>query len=141
VSRAKLEADLAVAIGGRIAEEVKFGADRISTGAEADIRAATDLAHSMVAKWGMSDRLGFVHWSGEGDRIAPPVRREMKRLIDRMAARVRELITANRPALDAIAEALLDQETLGRTELEAIVARTLGIPPSFSREDVPAGNA
>jgi cell division protease FtsH len=122
VSRAKLEADLAVAVGGRVAEELKFGGERISTGAEADIQAATDLAHSMVARWGMSERLGFVRWANDQRAIEPPVRREMKQEIDRAMARTRRLLSTRRAALDRIAEALLDKETLDRAELERIVA-------------------
>ena len=123
VTRAKLEADLTVAVGGRIAEELKFGGDRISTGAEADIKAATDLAHSMVARWGMSEKLGFVHWANDDAGIPEPVRREMKDEIDRALLRARDLITGHRAALDGIAEALLESETLGRSDLERIVAR------------------
>jgi cell division protease FtsH len=121
-SRAKLEADLAVAVAGRIAEELKFGADRVSTGAEADIAAATDLAHRMVARWGMSPRLGFVAWQSPDGIIEAPVREEMKALIDGTMARTRRLVTRHRAALDAIALALLDRETLDREELETILA-------------------
>jgi cell division protease FtsH len=90
-------------------------------GAEADIKAATDLAYKMVAKWGMS-RLGFMTWSGEDDRIEEPVRQEMKREIDRALAKVRRLMVRHRAALDSIAQALLDKETLDRTELERLLA-------------------
>jgi cell division protease FtsH len=123
VSRAKLEADLAVAVAGRIAEGLIFGAEGISTGAEADISAATDLAHSMVARWGMSKRLGFVRWTNDEHAIAEPVRREMKQEIDRAMTRASGLITKHRLALEGIAEALLDKETLDRAELERIVAQ------------------
>lgn len=123
-SRAKLEADLAVAVSGRIAEELKFGPSRISTGAEADIKAATDLAHRMVAKWGMSDRLGFVSWDTEDGRIEEPVRQEMKREIDRALTRVRRLMKRHSAALESIALALLDKETLDRAELEHLLAST-----------------
>jgi len=120
-SRAKLEADLAVAVGGRVAEELKFGPSHVTTGAEADIKAATDLAYKMVAKWGMS-RLGFMTWTGEDDRIEEPVRQEMKREIDRALTRVRRLMARHRAALDSIAQTLLDKETLDRTELERLLA-------------------
>jgi cell division protease FtsH len=123
VSRAKLEADLAVAVAGRVAERLIFGAEGISTGAEADISAATDLAHSMVARWGMSKRLGFVRWTSDERVIAEPVRREMKHEIDRATARASALISKHRLALERIAEGLLDKETLDRGELERIVAQ------------------
>jgi cell division protease FtsH len=136
VSRAKLEADLAVAVGGRIAEEVKFGPDRISTGAEADIQAATDLAHSMVARWGMSEKLGFIRWANEPNGIPEPVRQEMKQEIDRALDRARELIGRHRDALDRLAEALLDKETLDAAELQRIVAEaspaTAGLSPAIA---------
>jgi len=122
LSRAKLEADLTVAVAGRIAEELKFGEDRISTGAEADIQAASDLAHAMVARWGMSKRLGFVRWSGADGAIEPPVRQEMKRLIEQAMRRARSLLATHRVALDRVAEALLDRGTLDRTDLSRIVA-------------------
>lgn len=122
LSRAKLEADLTVAVAGRIAEELKFGEDRISTGAEADIQAATDLAHAMVARWGMSKRLGFVRWTGADAAIEPPVRQEMKRLIDQAMTRARTLLATHRVALDRVAEALLERDTLDRTDLSRIVA-------------------
>ena len=58
ISRAKMKADLAVAMGGRIAEELIFGADKVTTGASSDIKMATDIARRMVTEWGMSDKLG-----------------------------------------------------------------------------------
>jgi cell division protease FtsH len=133
-SRARLEADLAVAVGGRVAEELKFGSDLVTTGAEADIKAATDLAYKMVAKWGMS-RLGFMNWAGDDDRIEEPVRQEMKHHIDRALTQVRKLMARHRPALDAIAEALLDKETLDRSELERLIA-SAPVEPPRGREPV-----
>ena len=65
-TRAKLEADLAVAMGGRAAEELIFGPERITTGAAADIEMATHIARNMVCKWGMSARLGLVTYAEEG---------------------------------------------------------------------------
>ena len=58
LSRAKLEADLAVAMGGRVAEEIIFGIERVTTGASSDIKMATDIARRMVTEWGMSEKLG-----------------------------------------------------------------------------------
>ena len=58
LSRAKLEADLAVAMGGRVAEEIIFGIDRVTTGASSDIKMATDISRRMVTEWGMSEKLG-----------------------------------------------------------------------------------
>jgi cell division protease FtsH len=123
VSRAKLEADLAVAVAGRLAEELKFGRERISTGAEADIQAATDLAQAMVTRWGMSERLGFVRWaaSGPGEALPEAVRQEIKAQIDTAMERTRALMTRHRLALDLIAQSLLDKETLNGAELQRLV--------------------
>src|SRR5690606_23866184 len=58
VSRAKLKADLAVAMGGRVAEEIIFGYDKVTSGASSDIRMVTDISRRMVMEWGMSDKMG-----------------------------------------------------------------------------------
>jgi cell division protease FtsH len=64
MSKAKIEADLAVAMGGRIAEEMIFGAEKVTTGASSDIRMATDMARRMVTEWGMSEKLGPLRYAG-----------------------------------------------------------------------------
>ena len=67
MSRAKLKADLSVAMGGRIAEEMIFGADQVTTGASSDIQMATDTARRMVTEWGMSDKLGPLRYGSSQD--------------------------------------------------------------------------
>ncbi|AWK87082.1 ATP-dependent zinc metalloprotease FtsH [Azospirillum thermophilum] len=123
VSRAKLMADIAVAMAGRAAEELVFGQDAVTTGAEADFRAATDLARRMVTAWGMSDTIGFVaHAGGESgplrsERTAWHIDEEIRRITDEGMERARQLLSGNRAALDRIARALLEQETLTGDEI------------------------
>jgi len=118
VSRAKLLADIAVAMAGRAAEEIVFGPDLVTTGAEADFRAATDLARRMVASWGMSEAIGFVAHtgndpaSGRSERTAWRIDEEIRRITDEGMDHARRVLRADRLALDRIAQALLERETL-----------------------------
>jgi cell division protease FtsH len=136
--RAYLLGRLAVAYGGRIAEEIVFGPDQISTGAANDLRQATELAHRMVTEFGMSERIGPVTVGEPGEvmlwgrevlprravspHMADLVDDEVRRMVGEAHERARGVISANRPALDALAAALLERETLDRAEVEAIVA-------------------
>ena len=69
LARDKIYADLRVACGGRIAEELIFGDDSVTTGASSDIRMATDMARRMVTEWGMSDKLGFLAYSADEQEV------------------------------------------------------------------------
>jgi cell division protease FtsH len=135
-SRAWVLDRIAMALGGRIAEEVKFG--QLTTGATDDFRQATKLARSMVTEWGMSDKLGPMAW-GERDEsamfqfgpaaksrdyseeTAREIDNEVRRVISEQYTRARALIEENRAHLDAIAEALLERETLDQEELTALM--------------------
>jgi cell division protease FtsH len=137
-TRAKLEADLAVAMGGRAAEELIFGAARVTTGAAADIEMATHIARNMVCKWGMSDRLGLVAYAEENapptgydkaamtDSTAALINGEVRAIVDRAHGRAKTVLTEQAPALDALAQALLDRETLDAEEIWSIVAAAGG---------------
>ncbi len=119
--RGGLMARLDVAYGGRVAEEVVF--DDITTGAENDIEQVTQLARSMVGRWGMSDRVGFLSvlprngssplarspWS---DATQEAVDEEVRRIIDASHDRVLGLLTEHRDRLESLALALLERETL-----------------------------
>ncbi|WP_431861899.1 ATP-dependent zinc metalloprotease FtsH [Azospirillum sp.] len=125
LSRAKLLADIAVAMAGRAAEELVFGADAVTTGAEADFRAATDIARRMVKAWGMSESVGFVAHAAEpgnatSERMAWLIDEEVRRITDEGMERAKRLLTGNRAALDAISEALLERETLSGAEIVAM---------------------
>jgi cell division protease FtsH len=138
---------IAMALGGRIAEEVVFG--QLTTGAADDFRKATQLARSMVTEWGMSERLGpltygekeesaFLPFGGGGrnkdysEQTSREIDQEVRRIIQEQYERAKKLLVDHRPQLDAIAEALLERETLDREELEAL----MGGQPLPSRERV-----
>jgi cell division protease FtsH len=143
--RAYLLGRLAAAYGGRIAEELVFGTDQISTGAANDLRQATELARRMVTEFGMSETVGPITVGEQGEvalwgrEVVPPravsphmadlVDDEVRRLVRDACARARELVQTNRPALDALAAALLERETLGRVEVQTIIAAASAPPP------------
>ena len=122
---------LQVLCSGRIAEQRKT--NDISSGAAMDIQQATQFARHMVLEWGMSDRLGFVHYSGTdtrdtfvpereySDQTARIIDEEVKRIIDEAYAGAESLITENWPNVTAIAEALLKHETLQGEEVQRLL--------------------
>ncbi len=122
-----LRGKIKVALGGRVAEELVFG--EISTGAESDIQQVTQIARGMVARWGMSDAIGFVAVQGADPQSAlmPGVEavsestrqlvdREVRRIVDGAQEEVRDLLGRERDRLDSLAEALLTEETLDEAD-------------------------
>ena len=138
---------LAMFFGGRVAEEIVFGADKVTTGAGNDIERATALARRMVTQFGMSELIGplavgdkeqeiflgreFAQRREISERTAQMVDDEVKRLIDEAYARATEILTANRELLDRIAAALLERETIDREDLDRLV-KNLPLPPRTS---------
>lgn len=138
MSRAKLEADLAVSMGGRLAEELIFGADYVTTGASSDIKQASEIARRMVTEWGMSDKLGFINYGndqeevflghsiGQGkkmsDQTAAVVDAEVRLIIDRAYVRARQLLTDKMADLHKLAQALLEYEMLSGDEIKTLIA-------------------
>ncbi|MCR5225564.1 MAG: ATP-dependent zinc metalloprotease FtsH [Alphaproteobacteria bacterium] len=138
VSRVKLEADLSVAAGGRLAEEMIFGHDKVTTGASADIEQATRIARMMVLEWGMSDKLGFLSYAGDGAQevflghsttasknlsyeTAKVIDEEIRVIVDRTYARAQKILEANKDALELLAQGLLEHETLTGDEIKKII--------------------
>lgn len=138
VSRVKLEADLSVAAGGRIAEEMIFGPEKITTGASSDINQATRIAKMMVVEWGMSDKLGFLSYADDGPRevflghstvssknisadTAKVIDEEIRAIVDRTYARAENILKNNRQALELLAQGLLEHETLTGEEIKKII--------------------
>ncbi|MBA3345144.1 MAG: ATP-dependent metallopeptidase FtsH/Yme1/Tma family protein [Gemmatimonadales bacterium] len=135
---------LAMFFGGRVAEEIIFGADKVTTGAGNDIERATGLARRMVTQFGMSELIGplavgdkeqeiflgreFAQRREISERTAQMVDDEVKRLIDEAYARATIIISGNRELLDRIAQALLDRETIDREDLDRLV-KNLPLPP------------
>jgi len=126
-----LRARIQVALGGRIAEEIVFNVT--STGAENDIKQATNLARQMVVRWGMSPKVGLVSLASEdgneflggafgmgrehGEAMAGIIDQETRRIIDECYAAARHLVEHERPRLVALAEALLKDESLDHDEI------------------------
>jgi cell division protease FtsH len=141
---------LAMFFGGRVAEEIIFGADKITTGAGNDIERATGLARRMVTQFGMSEVIGplavgdkeqeiflgreFAQRREISERTAQKVDDEVKRLIDEAYARATQILSENRDLLDRIAVALLDRETIDREDLDRLV-RNLPLPPRTPSPD------
>ncbi len=143
LTRRKAYADLAVAMGGRVAEEEIFGYEKVTSGASADIKMATGLARAMATEWGMSDKLGpllygdnqdevflgrsmmqrSVHMSDETQQV---VDAEVKRFVDEGYQTAQKVIRENIDGLHTIAQALLEYETLTGDEIRNLMD---GKPP------------
>ena len=144
--RDKMYANLSVSMGGRVAEELIFGYDKVSSGASSDISYASGLARDMVTKWGMSDALGPLEYSepdGEtylGYSSARPIRMsnetaqlidsEVRRIVEGGHTQAKKLLKKHIKELHALAGALLEYETLSGDEIKALLAD--GTPPDRS---------
>ena len=153
--RDKMYANLAVAMGGRVAEEIIFGYDKVSSGASGDIQYATGLARDMVTKWGMSDKVGPVEYAqpeGEsflGYSSSQPVRMsnataqliddEIKGIVEGGLTRAKQLLTEHVDQLHLLAGALLEYETLSGDEIKKLIAgEEIGRPdPTGPKSNVP----
>ncbi len=133
----ELESRLAMLFGGRMAEELIFGRENITTGASSDIMQATSIARRMVTEFGMSDKLGRVRYNANEQEVflghsvaqqqnmseetARLVDEEIRRLIDAGEKRAREILTTNMDNLHKLAEALLEYETLSGEEVASVL--------------------
>jgi len=144
VTREQLEANLVKAYGGRVAEELVFGRDRVTTGAASDIQQATGLARRYVSQWGLSDEIGPILVGDNeqelflgrelqtrrevSERTAQLVDSEVTRVIKEAYARATVVLQEHMELLHTVAAALLDRETLTGDEV-AILARGEKLPP------------
>ena len=142
-----LNGQLAMLFGGRVAEELEFGPEKVTTGAGNDIERATAMARRMVTRFGMSDRIGLmavgdseqevflgrelVQRREVSDYTAQQVDEEVKRILDDAHSRARTIIEANRDLLEAIALALLERETLDSAEID-LLCEGKTLPPVTS---------
>jgi cell division protease FtsH len=142
LTRQKMLADLAVAFGGRLAEEIVFGHDKVTTGAQSDIEQATRMARAMVTRFGMSDKLGPIAYAENQEEVflghsvsrtqniseatAQTIDAEIHRIIDEAYQRAREILLSRQSDLNVLARGLLEYETLTGDE---IIALLKGIPP------------
>ena len=135
--RDKMYANLAVSMGGRVAEEIIFGYDKVSSGASGDIQYATRLARDMVTQWGMSDKLGPLQYEeqqGEtflgysqsqrvhmSDETAKAIDQEIRRIVETGYDRAKEVLTKFQDQLHLLANALLEYETLSGDEIKTLL--------------------
>jgi cell division protease FtsH len=135
-NRTKFEAELVTMLGGRAAEEMVF--QRVTTGASNDLERATDLARKMVMEYGMSDALGPMTFGDReelvflgrqiaehrnySEEVARKIDVEIRGMITRAHERAVEIMTLHRTTLDTLAKQLIQKETLGEAEVEALLA-------------------
>ncbi len=138
VTRGKLKADLAVAMGGRVAEELIFGHEKVTSGASSDIKMATQMARAMVTEYGMSDKLGPLAYGdneeevflghsvtktqNHSDETQKTVDAEIYKLVDEGLKKARKILKDNSKDLKAIADGLLEYETLTGQEIIDLIA-------------------
>jgi ATP-dependent metalloprotease len=113
------------AMGGKVAEEIVYGNEYVTSGVHSDLDSATRTAWQMVGQLGMSERLGPVEYLRTYDRLSSETRAmvesEVKRLLDESYARARALLVSKRKELDLLAKALVEYETLDRAEVENVI--------------------
>jgi cell division protease FtsH len=137
-SRAYLENQMAVALGGRIAEELIFGEEEVTTGASNDLQQVARVARQMITRFGMSDKLGPVALGRQqgnmflgrdimserdfSEETAAAIDEEVRKLVDVAYTRAKEVLVGNRHILDQLAQMLVDKETVDAEELQEILA-------------------
>jgi cell division protease FtsH len=162
-----LEGRLAMLFGGRVAEELVFGPDKVTTGAASDIERATTLARRMVTQFGMSEKIGAIAVGDKeqeiflgrelsqrreiSERTSETVDEEVKRIIDTAYERAKNILAQQRDRLDRLAAALLEFETLEREEILLVLEGKelppraapvpLDLPPAPPAADKPAARA
>ena len=160
LSRQKLHADLCVAFGGRIAEELIFGYDKVTTGAQSDIEMATRMARAMVTRFGMSDALGPVSYGENQEEVflghsvsrtqnvseatAQKIDSEVRRIVDETYTRAKQILTDRIEDLHVLAKGLLEYETLTGDEIKGLLkgerpVRTPYEDPEPPQSSRPAG--
>ena len=157
-SKEHLESQISSLFGGRIAEEIIFGREKVTTGASNDIKRATDLARAMVTKWGLSEKLGPLTYLEEEEEVflgrsvtqhknvsddtAHAIDEEIRAVIDRNYQRSRDILTENIDKLHTMAEALIKYETIDAEQIDDIMSGRTPRPPADWDESEPrAGGA
>ncbi len=159
-NRARLLARMKMAMGGRVAEELVFGPDKVSNGAAGDIKAATNIARTMVTEWGMSDKLGMIAYGDNSQEVflghsvtqnknvseltARDIDGEIKLFIDNAYSGAKTLLTERLDELHRLARGLLEYETLSGDEIrtvlrgEPVIRKVVDEPaPDSRRASVP----
>jgi len=156
LSKEQAESNIAVALGGRIAEEIVFG--RMTTGAGNDIEKATEIARKMVCEWGMSEKLGPLAYGKKEESIflgrdygqrtqdyseqtAQDIDQEVRAIVQRQYVRVKEFLTREREKLHRLADSLIERETLDAEEIAAVLEgrelpkREKVVIPTYAEKD------
>jgi cell division protease FtsH len=149
MSKRQLESQLSTLFGGRLAEEMIFGPEHVTTGASNDIERATDIARNMVTRFGLSDNLGpLAYAEDEGEvflgrsvtqqrqvspETAQAIDKEVRQIIDRNYKRAKQMLEDNLEKLHTMADALLKFETIGKDQIDDIMA---GRPMREPEDDV-----
>ena len=139
--------------GGRIAEELTLGSEGVTTGASNDIHRATQMAHNMVKKWGLSERLGPLQYDDEEDHVflgrsaasggskvlssdtTKAIDEEVRNIIDTCYGRAKNILEENRDKLEAMKDALLEWETIDAGQIDDIMAGKKPRPPAGWHDD------
>jgi cell division protease FtsH len=154
-TKQRLNSQICSLFGGRVAEEIIFGPDKVTTGASNDIERATEIARNMVTKWGLSDKLGpLAYTENEGevflgrsvtqtksvsDETAHTIDQEVRQVIDHNYSRSRKILQDNLDKLHQMAEALLKYETIDAEQIRRIMAgQDPGPPESWTDGDKPS---
>ena len=158
LSKRALLSQISTLYGGRIAEELIFGADKVSTGASNDIERATSIARNMVTCWGLSEKLGPLKYDESqeevflgrsigarhqniSDETARMIDDEVKGIISDCYKTATDLLTKNADKLHLMAEALIEYETIDTEQIEAIMAGNKPEPPKNYTPPPPLGTA
>jgi len=144
--KVNIESRLCSLYGGRVAEELIFGADHVTTGASNDIERATKMARNMVTKWGLSEEMGPISYGDEEDEVflgrsvtqtksvsddtARKIDEVVRSILDRAYARTQEILKANLDKLHMMAEALLAYETIDAAQIDAVMDGRRPGPPA-----------
>ena len=156
-SKQRLESSISSLFGGRLAEELIFGADSVTTGAQNDIHRATEIARNMVTKWGLSDKLGPLTYSEEeqevflghsvtqhksvSDETSHLIDEEIRHVIERNYERARGILVEHMDQLHAMAAALMKFETIDAEQIDDIMAGRSPRPPRDWDDEETGGRA
>jgi cell division protease FtsH len=155
MSYEQMTSRLAIMMGGRIAEELIFGKEKVTSGAASDIEQATRLARAMVTRWGLSDELGTVSYGENQEEVflghsvsrqqnvseqtAQKIDSEIRRLVEAGLAEARRILTEKKDELETLAQGLLEYETLTGDEIRGLLAGKA--PVRDTGEEPPASKA
>jgi len=151
-SRRKLESQISVAYGGRLAEELIYGSEQVSTGASQDIKYATSIARNMVTQWGFSDKLGPLLYAEEENEVflgrsmgkskamsgdtASLIDSEIKMFIDKNYQRAQTMLTENMDILHAMKDALMKYETIDSLQIDDLMhRREVRMPAEWQKDE------